>query len=237
MTETNANQLKNIKVILFKNGETITLKEDDDYRIDVKGGNGQWYEYTYTVYSANFADDGVYRLSFSSEDDAGNKAENTLDTKNKEILFSVDKTKPDIVVTNIENGSTYPVDKLTVTMSASDNILLKTMSVYLDDYDKEYKTWTAEDIAKTIDADGNFTFDIDGNSTGAHKVKVVCTDAAGNEQTVEITDFYVTTNLFVRFYNNKVLFFGTIGGVIVIAAAIVVLLVLKKRKQNTGEDE
>ena len=237
MTETNANQLKNIKVILFKNGETITLKEDDDYRIDVKGGNGQWYEYTYTVYSANFADDGVYRLSFSSEDDAGNKAENTLDTKNKEISFSVDKTKPDIVVTNIENGSTYPVDKLTVTMSASDNILLKTMSVYLDDYDKEYKTWTAEDIAKIIDADGNFTFDIDGNSTGAHKVKVVCTDAAGNEQTVEITDFYVTTNLFVRFYNNKVLFFGTIGGVIVIAAAIVVLLVLKKRKQNTGEDE
>ncbi len=237
MTETNANQLKNIKVILFKNGETITLKEDDDYRIDVKGGNGQWYEYTYTVYSANFADDGIYRLSFSSEDDAGNKAENTLDTKNKEISFSVDKTKPDIVVTNIENGSTYPVDKLTVTMSASDNILLKTMSVYLDDYDKEYKTWTAEDIAKTIDADGNFTFDIDGNSTGAHKVKVVCTDAAGNEQTVEITDFYVTTNLFVRFYNNKVLFFGTIGGVIVIAAAIVVLLVLKKRKQNTGEDE
>ena len=237
VTETNANQLKNIKVILFKNGETITLKEDDDYRIDVKGGNGQWYEYTYTVYSANFADDGVYRLSFSSEDDAGNKAENTLDTKNKEISFSVDKTKPDIVVTNIENGSTYPVDKLTVTMSASDNILLKTMSVYLDDYDKEYKTWTAEDIAKTIDADGNFTFDIDGNSTGAHKVKVVCTDAAGNEQTVEITDFYVTTNLFVRFYNNKVLFFGTIGGVIVIAAAIVVLLVLKKRKQNTGEDE
>ena len=237
MTETNANQLKNIKVILFKNGETITLKEDDDYRIDVKGGNGQWYEYTYTVYSANFADDGVYRLSFSSEDDAGNKAENTLDTKNKEISFSVDKTKPDIVVTNIENGSTYPVDKLTVTMSASDNILLKTMSVYLDDYDKEYKTWTAEDIAKTIDADGNFTFDIDGNSTGAHKVKVVCTDAAGNEQTVEITDFYVTTNLFVRFYNNKVLFFGTIGGVIVIVAAIVVLLVLKKRKQNTGEDE
>ena len=237
VTETNANQLKNIKVILFKNGETITLKEDDDYRIDVKGGNGQWYEYTYTVYSANFADNGVYRLSFSSEDDAGNKAENTLDTKNKEISFSVDKTKPDIVVTNIENGSTYPVDKLTVTMSASDNILLKTMSVYLDDYDKEYKTWTAEDIAKTIDADGNFTFDIDGNSTGAHKVKVVCTDAAGNEQTVEITDFYVTTNLFVRFYNNKVLFFGTIGGVIVIAAAIVVLLVLKKRKQNTGEDE
>ena len=236
ITETNANQLKNIKVILFKNGETLTLKEGDDYKVDVKGGNGQWYEYTYTVYSANFADDGVYRLSFSSEDDAGNKAENTLDTKNKEISFSVDKTKPDIVITNLENGSTYPVDKLTVTMSASDNILLKTMAVYLDDYDKEYKTWSAGDISKAIEANGNFSFDIDGNSTGSHKVKVVCTDAAGNEQIAEITDFYVTTNLFVRFYNNKALFFGSIGGVILIAAAIVVLVVLKKRKKDTDDE-
>ena len=237
MTETNANELKNIKVILFKNGKTITLKEGSDYKIDVKGGNDKWYEYTYTVYSANFADDGVYRLSFSSEDAAGNKAENTLDTKNKEISFSVDKTKPDIVVTNLENGLTYPVDKLAVTMSASDNILLETVTVYLDDYDKVYKTWSAEEIAKAVEANEKFSFDIDGNSTGAHRIKIVCTDAAGNEQTTEITDFYVTTNLFVRYFNNKVLFFGSIGGIILIAALIVVLIVLKKRNKDTNIDE
>ena len=195
------------------------------------------YEYTYTVYSANFADDGVYRLSFSSEDAAGNKAENTLDTKNKEISFSVDKTKPDIVVTNLENGLTYPVDKLAVTMSASDNILLKTVTVYLDDYDKVYKTWSAEEIAKAVEANEKFNFDIDGNSTGAHRIKIVCTDAAGNEQTTEITDFYVTTNLFVRYFNNKVLFFGSIGGIILIAALIVVLIVLKKRNKDANIDE
>ena len=237
MTETNANELKNIKVILFKNGKTITLKEGSDYKIDVKGGNDKWYEYTYTVYSANFADDGVYRLSFSSEDAAGNKAENTLDTKNKEISFSVDKTKPDIVVTNLENGLTYPVDKLAVTMSASDNILLKTVTVYLDDYDKVYKTWSAEEIAKAVEANEKFNFDIDGNSTGAHRIKIVCTDAAGNEQSTEITDFYVTTNLFVRYFNNKVLFFGSIGGIILIAALIVVLIVLKKRNKDANIDE
>ena len=42
-------------------------------------------------------------------------------------------------------------------------------------------------------------------------MKIVCTDAAGNEQTEEITNFYVTTNLFVRYYNNKPLFFGSIA--------------------------
>lgn len=47
-----------------------------------------------TVLAKNFADDGVYRLTFYSEDAAGNIAENTLDTKKQEIGFGVDKTSP-----------------------------------------------------------------------------------------------------------------------------------------------
>ena len=232
MTETNANELKNIKITLFKNNDTIILKEGEDYRIDVKGGNGQWYEYTYTVFAKNFADDGVYRLTFHSEDAAGNIAENTLDTKDKEIGFGVDKTKPNVVITNLENGKTYPLESLTVSMSASDNLLLKSIVVYLDDYNKAYKTWNEKEIADIIAKKGEFTFDVSGDSTGAHKVKVVCTDAAGNEQVEEITDFYVTTNLFVRYYNNKALFFGSIGGVILIAGLAIALVVAKKKKKQ-----
>ena len=71
--------------------------------------------------------------------------------------------------------------------------------------------------AAFVGGQGEFTFDIPGDSTGAHQVKIVCTDAAGNEQTEEITNFYVTTNLFVRYYNNKPLFFGSIAAVVVIA--------------------
>lgn len=232
MTETNANELKNIKITLFKNSDTIILKEGENYRIDVKGGNGQWYEYTYTVFAKNFADDGVYRLTFHSEDAAGNIAENTLDTKDKEIGFGVDKTKPNVVITNLENGKTYPLESLTVSMSASDNLLLKSIVVYLDDYNKAYKTWNEKEIADIIAKKGEFTFDVSGDSTGAHKVKVVCTDAAGNEQVEEIADFYVTTNLFVRYYNNKALFFGSIGGVILIAGLAIALVVAKKKKKQ-----
>ena len=232
MTETNANELKNIKITLFKNNDTIILKEGEDYRIDVKGGSGQWYEYTYTVFAKNFADDGVYRLTFHSEDAAGNIAENTLDTKDKEIGFGVDKTKPNVIITNLENGKTYPLESLTVSMSASDNLLLKSIVVYLDDYNKAYKTWNEKEIADIIAKKGEFTFDVSGDFTGAHKVKVVCTDAAGNEQVEEITDFYVTTNLFVRYYNNKALFFGSIGGVILIAGLAIALVVAKKKKKQ-----
>ena len=232
VTETNPDALQNIRITLFKNNQTIILQEGTDYRIEVRGGNGQWYEYIYTVLGKNFADDGVYRLTFYSEDAAGNIAENTLDTKKQEIGFGVDKTKPNMVVTNLESDTTYPLENLTVSLSAGDNLLLQSVVVYLDDYSKAYKTWTAEEVAAIVADQGEFTFDIPGDSTGAHQVKIVCTDAAGNEQTEEITNFYVTTNLFVRYYNNKPLFFGSIAAVVVIAGVVIALAAGKKKKND-----
>lgn len=232
VTETNPDALQNIRITLFKNNQTIILQEGTDYRIEVRGGNGQWHEYIYTVLAKNFADDGVYRLTFYSEDAAGNIAENTLDTKKQEIGFGVDKTKPNMVVTNLESDTTYPLENLTVSLSAGDNLLLQSVVVYLDDYSKAYKTWTAEEIAAIVADQGEFTFDIPGDSTGAHQVKIVCTDAAGNEQTEEITNFYVTTNLFVRYYNNKPLFFGSIAAVVVIAGVVIALAAGKKKKND-----
>ena len=232
VTETNPDALQNIRITLFKNNQTIILQEGTDYRIEVRGGNGQWYEYIYTVLAKNFADDGVYRLTFYSEDAAGNIAENTLDTKKQEIGFGVDKTKPNMVVTNLESNTTYPLENLTVSLSAGDNLLLQSVVVYLDDYSKAYKTWTAEEVAAIVADQGEFTFDIPGDSTGAHQVKIVCTDAAGNEQTEEITNFYVTTNLFVRYYNNKPLFFGSIAAVVVIAGVVIALAAGKKKKND-----
>lgn len=232
VTETNPDALQNIRITLFKNNQTIILQEGTDYRIEVRGGNGQWHEYIYTVLAKNFADDGVYRLTFYSEDAAGNIAENTLDTKKQEIGFGVDKTKPNMVVTNLESDTTYPLENLTVSLSAGDNLLLQSVVVYLDDYSKAYKTWTTEEVAAIVADQGEFTFDIPGDSTGAHQVKIVCTDAAGNEQTEEITNFYVTTNLFVRYYNNKPLFFGSIAAVVVIAGVVIALAAGKKKKND-----
>ena len=229
VTETNVNKLNNIKITLFKNSDTIKLKNGTDYRIDVEGGNGKWYKYVYTIFAKNFSDDGVYRLSFHSEDAAGNISENTLDTKNKEIRFGVDKTKPNVVLDNLESGQTYPLEKLKVSMIANDNLLLNSVVVYLDNYDKAYKTWDAKEIADILGKNGEFTFDVSGNSTRAHKMKAVCTDAAGNKITKEIKDFYVTTNLFIRYYNNKLLFFGSIAGFLLIVGVIVYAIVRKKK--------
>jgi len=234
ITEINADELTNIKITLFKNNETLVLTEGEDYKIDVEGGNGQWYHYNYTIFAENFEDDGVYRLTFHSEDSAGNVAENTLDTKETEIGFGVDKTKPNIVVANLESGVTYALENLSVEMSANDNLMLTSVVVYLDDYNNAYKAWTNEELAAIIAESGEFIFDIAGDSKGAHKVKIVCVDAAGNEQIEEITDFYVTTDILVRYYNNKPLFFGSIAGVILVSGLSVFLVAYKKRKNETN---
>lgn len=155
-----------------------------------------------------------------------------MDTKGTEISFGVDKTNPTLVVTNLESRKTYALEDLTVIMSANDNLLLSSVTVYLDNATTPYKTWNAEEIAEILAGNGEFTFNVSGDSTSAHYVRVVCTDAAENETSEEFTDFFVTTNLWVRYYNNKPLFFGSIGGVILLVAFIVVIIVLKRRKKE-----
>lgn len=229
ITEVNANRLENIKLTLFKNSETIVLKENTDYKVTVNGGGGSWYSYTYTVFKSVFSDDGVYRLSIHSEDAAGNVAENTLDTKDKEISFGIDTTLPNIVVANLEKGETYPEAQKEVKLSVNDNMLIETLTVYFDDNETPFASWTAKEIADIVAENGEFKFVIPGDNGEEHKVRIVCVDAAGNVQEQLIDEFYVTTNKFVQFYNNKALFFGSIGGGVSVTA-LAVFFIVKKRK-------
>jgi hypothetical protein len=96
--------------------------------------------------------------------------------------------------------------------------------VYLDGDTTPYKSWNAEEIAEILADNGEFTFDVSGDSTGAHSVRVVCTDTAGNETSEEFTNFFVTTNLWVRYYNNKPLFIGSISGAVLLIALILVII-------------
>ena len=240
ITETNADELSNIKVTLFKDGETKVLAEGTDYKIEVSGGNGQWYHYTYTIFAKNFDADGVYSLTVESDDKAGNEAKNDQDTKDKAINFGVDSTLPIINIENLESKTTYALDNMTVTMSVKDNLKLIKVIVELDG--AEYKTWSAEELEEIIKNGGNFSFDIAGDSTDAHNLVVYAIDAAGNGEKIsdtelpanaeEVEDFYVTTNLWVRYYTNKGLFYGSIAGVIVLAGLIVFLVVYKKKKNE-----
>ena len=223
-TETNVDSLERegIKIKLTKNGTPTDLVEGTDYTVDVTGGNGQWSVYKYTVNKKLFADDGRYSISIYSKDAAGNVNENIDETKEAEISFGIDKTKPVIVPIDFESDVQYAVDVKTVSVEIKDNLVLEGVKIYLNGEEIEYKV------------DGEiYTFDIP-KSNSKQDVKIVAVDAAGNEQPIEVNDFLVNTNIFVRWYNNTPLFVGSIIGVVVLALGITIFLVFFKKKK---EDE
>lgn len=229
--EVNVDALSEISITVFKNNETILLTEGSDYSVQLEGGNGQWYRYTYTIFKNVFDDDGVYRIAVHSVDTAGNVADNTIDTKSKEISFGVDKTTPNIILANLEDGTTYPTDNLRVDMVIEDNLKMGNVKVYLDN--SEIKSWNQDEIAQMITKGEDYTFDISGDSTEAHYVRVVAHDAAGNQSVSEVNNFFVTTNKWIQFVNNKALFYGSIAGATVVSAggATGITFMIRRKKR------
>lgn len=227
--ETNPDEISNIKITLFKNDKAIVLVEGKDYVVNKISEDGEWYKYEYIIYATNFMEDGTYRISIYSEDKAGNVAENNLDVKNVEINFGVDNTLPNLIVTNLEDKKTYPLDKLSVLMQATDNMKLVSITVELDG--KIVATWDEEQIQQMSANLQDFVFDIMGDTTQAHTVTITLTDIAGNQRVETISDFYVTRNLWIRFTNNKVLFYGSIMACLVGGIAFIPLWKRRKRRK------
>jgi Bacterial Ig-like domain (group 3)/Divergent InlB B-repeat domain/Bacterial Ig-like domain len=222
VTETNVDSLKedSILIKLTKNGTPTDLVEGTDYTVEETGGDGQWSQYTYTMKKELFAGDGRYTVTLYSEDQAGNINENIDEEKKAEISFGIDKTAPVIVPINVENGEQYPVDTKEATFSIKDNLVLEGATFYLNGKEMEHQE------------DGeNYTINIP-SSNSTQDVKVVAVDAAGNEFTTEVKDVLVSTNLFVRWYNNTPVFIGSLSGLGVLAIALTTFLVLRIRKRG-----
>ena len=219
-TEINVDSLNKgeTKIKLTKNGTPMDLVEGTDYTITETGGNGQWSQYKYTIKKALFADDGRYSISVYSVDAAGNINENIDETKKAEISFGVDKTKPVIVPIDFESDTQYPVEVKTVSVEIKDNLVLEGVKIYLNGSEIEYSN------------DGEtYTFDIPEKNE-KQNVRIVAVDAAGNEYELSVENFLVSTNLFVRWFNNTPLFIGSIAGVVVLFGAIILLVMAKRKK-------
>ena len=254
VTEVNPDILTSHKVTLYKTSERnsdneLTEGENKDYKFSgecigenrtnssLNKDDAQWHEYTYTIFSKNFVDDGDYEIELESVDRVNNTSKNNLDTKQRSIFFHVDNNDPVVNVSNLSSNETYAEESISIKMSAIDGGLLNLLEVYLDDETTPLKVWDAKEIEKIQSGEDEesrlFTFDISGNTTSSHTLKVVASDAAGNRIEKRIENFYVTTDLWTRFVNNKPLFYGTITGLILLIGAIVFLIVRNVRKKRT----
>lgn len=223
-TEINVDSLNKseTKLKITKNGTPRDLVEGVDYTVLETGGSGLWSRYRYTINKALFTDDGRYSISVYTVDAAGNINENIDETKKAEISFGVDKTNPVIVPIDFESGVQYPVEVKTVSLEIKDNLVLDSVKIYLNDVEVQY-----ENSGET------YTFDIPEKNE-KQNVRIVAVDAAGNAYELPVENFLVSTNVFVRWFNNTPLFVGSLVGVALIAGAIVFLVGSKRTKKEAA---
>lgn len=254
ITEYNANQIleDSLKILITRDGQAIDAQYTTNPSINGNAeiGESGWYQYIYTINKENFVEDGVYKITLSSEyaasDSEKNEStsvpDNSLDAAGNQILdtinFTVDTTAPEIRnVVNLDkpivNAQTLDVDYTIVDVGG-----LKSIEVIVNGSPLDTITEFGDSV---FNYSGKFTLH---ESSNAQTVQIRVTDIAGNVTDTASDDFStgdlyifndtitVSTNFLVRWYANKPLFWGSIAGVIVVAAAICFIIAYKHKKKE-----
>lgn len=90
ITERNVSKVdcENARILFSFNARAIDLKTGEDYRVEEKQ-DAQGFVYTYIFYDELFIKDGVYTISVSTKDEAGNVNDTRFDKNSDEIRFAV----------------------------------------------------------------------------------------------------------------------------------------------------
>ncbi len=240
-------------VLITRDGQAIsadysTAPEKIDSNVNV--GESGWYEYIYTINPSNFAEDGVYKITITSKyrtDDAESNdsvsiPENSIDAEGNQIVdtmsFTVDDTVPEIRnIVNLEKAI-INAQAIDVKFTIVDVGGLAVIEIILNG--ETIDTITSFGDSR-LNYSGQFTIN---ESTDAQTVQIKVTDLAGNmtdtaSETFTTGELYVfndmvtvSTNIFVRWYANKPLFWGSIAGIAVIAAAACIVVAIQRKKNK-----
>ena len=243
ITEYNPDKLvsQSLNVEISKDGKPLEIAApaiSPEINDRVTTGSSGWYQYQYTISKDNFAADGIYKIVVSSKDETGNNPQNT-NYEDKTILFRVDSTAPEInSITGLEN-KIINATGVTVKYTIFDTISLASVDVYVNGE-------KVESVSDFGDDFNNYSGEVQlKESSSEQSVRIVATDKAGNVTDTDSSDFTsaykfnskvtVSTNVFVRWFANKLLFFGSIAGVLIIIGGVSFLIVvLKRRKKKTA---
>lgn len=204
-------------------------------------GQSGWFQYEYVIDKENFDSDGVYKIAISSKDATGNTPEN-INYEDKEILFRVDSTVPEITsITGLEDAIVNATEQ-NVKYSVFDAMGLESVIVYVNESEILNITNFEDDINNYT---GEFKLE---ESSSAQTVRIVVKDIAGNitdTASEEFTSSYVfndsvtvSTNALIRWYANKTLFYSSIiGSSATISGCAAAITFFKRRRLKFKKTE
>lgn len=225
---------KNVSVVITRDGRpTEAIFTVTETTADSDG----WYSYLVTIDKSNFAEDGVYTVSATTTDDADNTVENTEDNSAGDIRFYIDSTAPQLTSVSGLEERIVNATELEVSYTVYDTIGLASVQVKVDGEIVD----TATEFDDASNYSGQFTI---YEKNDEQHVSFVLTDKAGNVTESDAAEFAVpytlesdvtvSTNLFVRWFANKPLFFGTIGGGVLVLGGLGTMFGLKKKKSKVN---
>lgn len=227
ITEINVDTLEHQEISYSCDGNVVVLNQGTDYTVQESGSEYEWKQYTYEIAGSNFDAEGVYAVTIQSVDRAANDMTNRL--KEKSIEFTVDKTAPSVVLGGIENGGSYAETSRVLTIDAVDNIYLESVEIYLN-----------EELAASFDEDtlaeyhGQVSYEVQ-EAGSVQTLYIIARDAAGNEMQTDLIRFLISSNVLIRWFYNRPLFFGSIAGVLAVAGGCFFLVFKRRKKKETVE--
>lgn len=225
VTEVNVDTLVHNGISYGLDGELVNLTKGTDYTVKESGNEASWKSYEYTIKAANFEKEGLYNVTIDSKDRAKNEVNNKV--KEANIEFVIDKTKPTVVITGVEDDGQYRTNNRDITIAVADNVAMDRLDVQVDGTDSQSRSYDAKEIQKQK---GEIPFSL-ASSSNWQEIKAAAVDAAGNTAETSELRVLITANLLVQFYRNTPLVVGSSVGLAAIAAALAVFL-SKKKKSN-----
>ncbi len=125
---TNVDRVEQYQLSYMLDGEIINLKEGIDYEVHSMEAENMWKRYEYQLRSSIFQREGVYSISVSTEDAAGNVTDNK--SKNTVLKFCIDHTAPSCIISGVSDGQRFAKDdEISIDVEVYDNMKLSQVSV------------------------------------------------------------------------------------------------------------
>jgi len=234
--EINVDPLAESAVTVSRNNDVVNeLKDGSDYTVTPANEPSGWYACVYDIKASNFANEGFYTVIVTSTDTAEHTSKNTIPVaKGNElpVEFTVDKTKPDLTIKNIEGGIAYSETERKVTIESTDvNLNPESLKVYLDGNE------VAIDSQKLVtDQFGKLSIEltIKANDGKSQTLEAKISDLADNETENSVKRFTLSANIFQLWFQNKPLFILSLIGILGLSGGLFFLL-WKRRKKDKVE--
>ena len=174
---------------------------------------------TYTIPKSNFDKDGIYKVTLTTKDKAGNTSKSKAD-----FSFIVDNAKPVITYKGVEPNSTYQESTVKMYIEATDTLTEK----------PEIKVTSGLKNLKVL-SDENGEFVEIGHGYN-QDIKITATDKAGNSASTEIENVSVSTSKLAPVIAHKKIAGGVLAGLVAAGAGLLVFLKKRKKDSPDGDD-